>query len=409
MDYPEPAPAPAPASALLPASADALSPRTKVAGSTSSAAARASAASSLGEYRRADFNYSTLARQVGEQPGLAIFRRFAALNAKSLLYLQAELAELEDSLKTLESRDERDPAHREYQWVARELMNAPVGEDHQWLKVKEIREKLKLYSGYLSMRASRRRSLTEPLDELLLQQNELHKLAAPNPYDLTHLREWLTDKRYGARFLEPPEDAWDPEFAADLVALSRRDKEGDVFSRWFSSSLWPWIHRNILHPAEDQPLATARRASVNLLRRTSSVFARLGRRTKARGDGEADESAEDLSHFKGLARQGTTIVARKTAGGSVMYYYPDWRLNRATEVVSIVVSSLLPTASIVALNYIPPSPAIARLSFILVFSGFFTLCLALFTEARRIEIFAAAVALASVQVVFIGTASVAGG
>ena len=89
-------------------------------------------------------------------------------------------------------------------------------------------------------------------------------------------------------------------------------------------------------------------------------------------------------------------------GLSTTYEYSDKRLNRATEVVSIVVSSLLPTLSIFALHYIDDSTY--RLAFILCFSAVFASCLAIFTAAKRIEIFTATVGLASVQVVFIGTA-----
>ena len=189
-----------------------------------------------------------------------------------------------------------------------------------------------------------------------------------------------------------------------------------MFSRWFSSSLWPFVHRNILHPPEDRTFtsvvrdtgARARRSSVHLWNQTRSA---LGwRQWRQRWRRQEEAGAADEEGVKRLARAPTgTIVAKKTAQGGVTYEYPDRRLNRATEVVSIVVSSLLPTTSIVVLNYIPPQPAIYRLAFILAFSGFFTLCLTLFTEARRIEIFAAAVALASVQVVFIGTTGIGNG
>lgn len=72
-----------------------------------------------------------------------------------------------------------------------------------------------------------------------------------------------------------------------------------------------------------------------------------------------------------------------------------------------MLASLLPTASIFALYYIT-SPVI-RLTFIMLFSAVFTGCLAFFTSAKRVEIFSAAVALAAVQVVFIGTSNGAGG
>jgi hypothetical protein len=39
--------------------------------------------------------YPKLARHMGASPEIAIFRRFGALNAQNLLYLQAELVHLE--------------------------------------------------------------------------------------------------------------------------------------------------------------------------------------------------------------------------------------------------------------------------------------------------------------------------
>ena len=248
--------------------------------------------------------------------------------------------------------------------------------------------------------------LLSTTDALLIQQAALHKLEAPNAYDLQFLRDFLWRDKYGGRFAQPPEDAWGDEFLLDLVTLSRRDKEGDVFSRWFSSTLWPWIHRNILHPPEDrtvrsvlQDIADNVQTRWHHVKEQGQVAAARARQRRRPGQTPDDDPGAP----GGLVRQGTTIVAKKTAEGAVLYEYPDRRLNRATEVLSITASSLLPTVSIIALNYIPAAPPIYRLAFILGFSGFFTLCLSLFTEARRIEIFGAAVALASVQVVFIGT------
>ena len=99
--------------------------------------------------RKPDYNFPVLAEKVGLQPGLSIFRRFGALNAKSLLYLQAELGVLEDQLRTLEQRDARDPEKREFQWSPWEMMHVEPGEDKQWQKVLEIRAKLKEYSARL--------------------------------------------------------------------------------------------------------------------------------------------------------------------------------------------------------------------------------------------------------------------
>lgn len=68
----------------------------------------------------------------------------------------------------------------------------------------------------------------------------------------------------------------------------------------------------------------------------------------------------------------------------------------------MILASALPTCSIIALYFI--HKMIWRLIFIVLFSGVFASALAVFTEAKRVEIFTASVALASVQVVFVGSA-----
>jgi len=86
-----------------------------------------------------------------------------------------------------------------------------------------------------------------------------------------------------------------------------------------------------------------------------------------------------------------------------LYEYRDSKINDAAHTISIILSSLLPPASIFALYYVHRTPI--RLGLIMIFSAIFTACLAISTSAKRVEIFAATVALASVQVVFIGTNS----
>ena len=84
-----------------------------------------------------------------------------------------------------------------------------------------------------------------------------------------------------------------------------------------------------------------------------------------------------------------------------LYSYDETFIRRVIAVVSIIISSALPTASIFALYFIVSQ--VNRLVFVLVFSFVFSTCLAIFTSANRVEIFTAVVAMASVQVVFIGT------
>ena len=53
--------------------------------------------------------YPKLAGYITSLPEVAIFRRFGAMNARNLLYLQAELTDLEAALLQTERRDNVHP------------------------------------------------------------------------------------------------------------------------------------------------------------------------------------------------------------------------------------------------------------------------------------------------------------
>ena len=108
-----------------------------------------------------------------------------------------------------------------------------------------------------------------------------------------------------------------------------------------------------------------------------------------------------------VARRFSKLLWRRVITDSNTTIYKAPNSARIAEIITLMLASLLPTASIFALYYIT-SPVI-RLTFIMLFSAVFTGCLAFFTSAKRMEIFSAAVALAAVQVVFIGTSNGAGG
>ncbi|MCJ1417777.1 hypothetical protein MMC32_004122 [Xylographa parallela] len=84
-----------------------------------------------------------------------------------------------------------------------------------------------------------------------------------------------------------------------------------------------------------------------------------------------------------------------------LHMYSGGTLDRITGNVVVIVASILPVCSILALNYIPNG--VWRLIFILIWSLLFSTCIAIFTVADRVQIFQASVAMAAVQVVFIGT------
>lgn len=93
--------------------------------------------------------YPRLAALQGTYPQLGIYRRFATLNARNLLYLQAELVDLETSLKdyTTEDSASEDPKKRLHNknWYYLSRKKGGVL-DSQWHTMLCVREKLREYS-----------------------------------------------------------------------------------------------------------------------------------------------------------------------------------------------------------------------------------------------------------------------
>ena len=176
-------------------------------------------------------------------------------------------------------------------------------------------------------------------------------------------------------FLEDVEDVWfsDEQHPpkADLVDISDRP-QGDLFSRWFTYTAVPWLHKHVFQRPR------------HLLSRRSRTF------TDPKDPKQLEASSSNMSG---------RLPSSRT------FDYDARTLEHITETVSLVLSSLMPTVTIFALYYIPQEQTIWRLVFILVLSAIFATALAIFTTARRIEIFAGVATLASIQVVFIGTHS----
>ena len=98
--------------------------------------------------------YAKLAALMGAHPQVAILRRFGALNAQNLLYLQAELTLLESDLQHFSAEDStsHDPDRSLYSrdWYGLSISNDGANRDEsagtQWRIVLKIRDKLKEYS-----------------------------------------------------------------------------------------------------------------------------------------------------------------------------------------------------------------------------------------------------------------------
>ena len=93
--------------------------------------------------------YRPLAQMMSDSGALAIFRRYGSLIVLNLLYLQAELNELQEELKEIAEEDcKPENSHRHTfsrQWWS--LANAKGQDSLQWKKFEEARAKLYEYSA----------------------------------------------------------------------------------------------------------------------------------------------------------------------------------------------------------------------------------------------------------------------
>ena len=126
-------------------------------GRTFSLPRRRSTLKGLDEVERAVHGYPRLATFMGNEPGAAIYRRFASLNARVLLYRQAEIVCLEHELDELEQAYGE---HKHLHYSVKHLIHAKRGTmGHElWNKIEKLDTALDKYNT------------------LLLQQKDLYEL-----------------------------------------------------------------------------------------------------------------------------------------------------------------------------------------------------------------------------------------
>lgn len=93
--------------------------------------------------------YAKIAERMATLPSLAIFRQFQALRVQNLLYMQAELIELETRFRDQASRDSHSQESTEKlysrDWLTLSSLNSNGQHSEQWRMALEIREKLQVY------------------------------------------------------------------------------------------------------------------------------------------------------------------------------------------------------------------------------------------------------------------------
>ncbi|KAK5167867.1 hypothetical protein LTR04_007120 [Oleoguttula sp. CCFEE 6159] len=154
------------------------------------------------------------------------------MNAEQLLYMQAELAHLEDELNEIRKEDAQDEKAALYSQSWRKLSDTENNTHNmQYRKVLEIREKLTEYNA------------------ALLQYHELCKLYRPTQQSLRCLQRWLSHEDGGDCFLNSFEaDAYDmPSLNADLLTMSDSNQQRDLFSAWLGDHFMGWFEARFGH------------------------------------------------------------------------------------------------------------------------------------------------------------------
>ena len=94
--------------------------------------------------------YAKIAAVMSERTEFAILRRFSRLNMQNILYLQAELLDLEAQLGELAKEDFEIPERMQFvsRWDHLAKSNGQGEDGKQWRLMLTIREKLNEYSMY---------------------------------------------------------------------------------------------------------------------------------------------------------------------------------------------------------------------------------------------------------------------
>ncbi|KAK4211761.1 hypothetical protein QBC37DRAFT_466946 [Rhypophila decipiens] len=275
--------------------------------------------------------YPRLAALISAHPETGIFRRFGQLNALNLLYLQAELTNLENELLRARESDlasghfERLAYSRDWQTLQESVSveaQKDGGNPAQWNIMLQVREKLNEYN------------------QTLYLQHIITKIGPPNEQDHKFLQRWMKVPSMGNVYLLGADsDIWERQFdPAELVCLLPT-KCDSIFTRFMSNRFIRWYHHLIGH-----------------------LF-------KTPKQSDNDHTAE---------------IYRNTV------HYSQTSLTQLSKILGTVFASFLLVGSIIVLYYIQRMEM--RLLVIAIFSVVFSLGLCLFTNGRVVEIFSASAA-----------------
>ncbi|KAF2438271.1 hypothetical protein P171DRAFT_477653 [Karstenula rhodostoma CBS 690.94] len=266
------------------------------------------------KWQDSPIGYPKLAERIAVLPETGIYRRFDALNARNLLYLQSELCTLENAIREQEERDQHDKRGNKSKYAtdhACMLNDAPSVGRRQLNLVETLRKKISQYN------------------KALIQQSKLQRIHPPDRFDLSNVQAFLQSEHMKNDLVGEDSETWgnprDPDnHPPDLIGIKPRRKE-DTFSRLVAEN------------------------AVHLFK------CGLGRFTK-----------------------------KDRHLGRKVYY--DTHVMKATVVMTSILASLIPIASIWVLVSLHSLKH--KMIAIAAFNVLISTCLTFFTDARRTDVFA---------------------
>ncbi|KAI1360641.1 hypothetical protein F5Y08DRAFT_331433 [Xylaria arbuscula] len=271
---------------------------------------------------------STVGVGGGQQPQLAIFRRFASLTNANLLYLQAEIAELEVRLQEVQTKDSqlnREPGERGF---------------HSWFKLSESADfdpgSLEREPYELIMKL---RELMAQYHQALFFQKEILALRTPHIKILEDLREWMQRPKMGCiRIFSWDWRTWGECKLGDLVTF-----ENSTMDRFTSLVTYSII--DVYHSLIGRHIHKEREANILPL------------------------NFQDHRH---------TVT------------YTHRSIARFTQAFTVLIACTLPIAAIIILYFVHDMPT--RLGIIATLTGLFSTSMSMLTTASLQDIFAATAA-----------------
>lgn len=359
--------------------------------------------------------YPELAYLIVKHPGFESFQVFRDLQIKSLLYYQAQLAELRERLHKVEWDDHRSGTGKAETWCAdiTTLMEPEEGEDTEQIDlIKEIRGVLKEYN------------------KALLRYAQINELPVADEFNVEGLCTWLKEPKLGNFPIKGAgQGVWGPlsgkglkahktlkenlvhmlrsltifwpetpseeelKYKPDLI-VPRKKKEEDGLTQWIANDWLPFWHslRDTLttHSEKaDQTTSNEKKA-----RRFSMSSATL-------------TLVKWSSNLSGTIRHMSSLFSQRSDSRDAsnnrptLETYSMSRMRRFASFVTTVVACLLPTAAIAVLATIHSQAKL--IGFIALFTAIFAIGLMGLAGAgtSRTDIFTATAAFSAVLVVFV--------